>query len=128
MYFTRPYRVESRGRGYVCRFNRGNHLVLRRDTRSGLIATSHVARDRKPQDSEMWIEGETERETGKDRRGGFAMNVDYDVDGSWIFAGCTATALQPADESFSVDDGRCIGSPVIIFNALRCAPRLGNLP
>lgn len=49
------------------------------------------------------------------------MNVDYDVDGSWIFAGCTVTALQPADESFSVDDSRCIGSPVIIFNALRCA-------
>jgi len=37
-----------------------------------------------------------------------------------VFAGCVVTALQSAVESSSADDSRCIGSPVIIFNALRC--------
>lgn len=46
------------------------------------------------------------------------MNVDYDVDGSWVFARCVVAALQPTIESSSTSDSRCIGSPVIIFNAL----------
>lgn len=70
--------------------------------------------------------GGWERERGRGQSG-FAMNVDYNVNGSWVFAGCIVTALQPVVESSSTGNSRCIGSPVIIFNALRYAAP-GNLP